>query len=71
MQEVGVIDDRDVWRVASLLMQRHGHQAALVAARQVDASLASEDKEECAAWKRILEAVAELSRNPSEGERLN
>ena len=68
---MGVIDDRDVWRVASLLMQRHGHQAALVAARQVDASLASEDAEECAAWKRILEAVAELSRNPNEGERLN
>ncbi len=66
-----MIDDREVWRVASLLMQRHGHEAALVAARQVDASLGSGDAEDCAAWKRILEAVAELSRKPNEGERVN
>ncbi len=66
-----MIEDREVWRVATLLMQRHGHEAALVAARQVDASLGSGDTEDCAAWKRILEAVAELSRKPSEGERLN
>ncbi len=67
-----MIHDRDIWRVASLLMERHGHEAALVAARQIDASLGSGDTEECAAWKRILEAVAELSRTrPSEGERLN
>lgn len=69
---VGVIEDRDVWRMASLLMQRHGHEAALIAARQVDATLGSGDTEDCAAWKRILEAVAELSRSrPNEGEGLN
>ena len=66
-----MIEDRDIWRTASLLMQRHGHEAALVAARQVDAFLASEDAVECAAWKRILQAVAELARNPNEGEHLN
>ena len=69
---MGVIDERDVWRVASLLMQRHGHEAALIAARQLDASLESGDDDECIAWNRILEAISELSRlRPGEGERLN
>ncbi len=66
-----MIKDRDIWCVAGLLMQRHGHKAALIAARQVDAWLASEDTEESAVWERIMEAVAELSRTPNEGERLN
>jgi len=31
-----MIDDPDIWRAASLLVQRHGHDAAHVAARRAD-----------------------------------
>ena len=72
MAKSGTIGDRDVWRVASILMERHGHDAALIAARYADALLGSGDPDDRAAWERILEAVAELSRTkPNKGERVN
>jgi hypothetical protein len=67
-----MVDDPDVWRVANLLVKRHGDDAALVAARRADELLAATDFEGCRIWNRILEAVAELTRTtPAEGERVN
>jgi hypothetical protein len=67
-----MLDDPDIWRAANLLVKQHGHEAALVAARRSDEMLAVGDVEGCAIWKRILEAVAELSRaKPAAGERVN
>jgi hypothetical protein len=67
-----MIDEPDIWRAANLLMRHHGSDAALVAARRSDESLSIGNVEGCAVWKRILEAVAELSRTkPVKGERAN
>jgi hypothetical protein len=46
--------------------------AALEAARRTDELLEDGDTDGCAIWKRILAAVAELTRTaPAEGERVN
>jgi hypothetical protein len=67
-----MIDDRDIWRAANLLVKRHGDDAVQVAARRTDDLLAATDFEGCRIWKRILEAVAELTRTtPADGERVN
>jgi hypothetical protein len=67
-----MIDDPDIWRAAKYLVKRHGPDAALVAAGRADDLLADGNADGCAIWKRILEAVAELTRTkPLEGERVN
>jgi hypothetical protein len=67
-----MVDDPDIWRAANLLLKRHGPDAALAAARRADELLAAGDPEGCAVWKRILEAVGELTRTkPTKGERVN
>jgi hypothetical protein len=46
--------------------------ATLEAARRIDEVLEDGDTDGCAIWKRILAAVAELTRTaPAEGERVN
>jgi hypothetical protein len=64
-----MIHDIDIWRAANLLVKRHGADAALTAAWRADDLLAAGKVEGCVTWKRIFEAVAELSRTkPAEGE---
>jgi coenzyme F420-reducing hydrogenase delta subunit len=66
------IPDIDMWRGASLLVKRHGRDAAIVAAQRADECLAAGDAEGQAIWKRIVEAVLELVKEtPDEGERVN
>lgn len=53
-------------------MKRYGDDAALAAARRPDKLLAAGGPEDCTVWKRILEAVAELTRTErAKGERMN
>jgi hypothetical protein len=68
-----MVDDRDIWRAANLLVRRNGRpDAAPAAARRAEELLAAGDVEGYAVWKRILSAVAELTRTtPAEGERVN
>ena len=67
-----MIDEPDIWRAASLLVKRHGDDAAPVAARCVDELRAAGNTAGCAIWRRIVEGVAELSRTkPTQGERVN
>ena len=67
-----MIDDLDILRAASILIKRHGADAAIEAARQADELLEAGGMDGCAIWKRILSAVAELTRTaPAEGERVN
>ena len=67
-----MIADLDIWRAANLLIKRHGADAAIEAVRPADELLAEGDHDGCAIWKRILAAVAELTRTaPAEGERVN
>jgi hypothetical protein len=67
-----MIDDLDILRAANILIKRHGSDAAIEAARRADELLAAGDMDGRAIWKRILSAVAELTRTtPAEGERVN
>ena len=67
-----MIDDLDILRAANILIKRYGPDAAVEAARRADELLEAGDRDGCAIWKRILAAVAELTRTiPVEGERVN
>ena len=68
-----VVNDRDIWRAANLLVRRHGRPyAAPAAARRAEELLAAGDVEGYAVWKRILSAATELTRTAlAKGERVN
>jgi len=67
-----VIPDVDMWRAANLLVKRHGHDAAIVAAQRADECLAAGDDEGQRIWKRIVDAILELQRTELEhGEHVN
>ena len=67
-----MIDDLDILRAANLLLKRYGSEAAIEAAQRADELFADGDSEGYAIWKRILDAVAELTRTTlTEGERVN
>ncbi len=55
-----MIPDIDIYRVANLLVKRHGQDASIEAAMRADAMLDKGDLDGCATWKRILRAVEEL-----------
>ncbi len=57
-----MIPDLDIYRVANLLVKRHGPDASIEAAMRADAMLEAGDLDGYAAWKRILRAVEELRR---------
>ncbi len=55
-----MIPDIDIFRVAHLLVKRHGQDAPIEAATRADAMLEAGDLDGYAAWKRIVKAVEEL-----------
>ncbi len=55
-----MIPDIDIFRIAHLLVKRHGQDAPVEAAIRADAMLDKGDLDGYAAWKRILRAVEEL-----------
>ncbi len=57
-----MIPDLDIYRVANLLVKRHGQDAPIEAAMHADAMLDKGDLDGYAVWKRILRAVEELRR---------
>ena len=57
------IADIDIWRAAALLIQRHGRDAAIIAAQRADEYLASGDVDGQAIWKRIVEAILAFPRS--------
>jgi hypothetical protein len=67
-----MIDNLDIYRAANLLVERHGPDVAIGAACRADKLLAEGNTEGYAVWKRILAAVAEITRTtPAKGERIN
>lgn len=62
----------DIWRVANLLLKRHGEDAPWVAVKRADELKAEGDPLGFETWRRIAKAVDELRREtPKEGERVN
>jgi len=55
-----VIDNKDIWRVAKLLVKTHGENAEVNAAQHVDETLAEGDLVGRDIWRRVLAAVHEL-----------
>ncbi len=64
-----MIPDIDIYRVANLLVKRHGQDASIEAAMRADAMLDKGDLDGAATWRRILRAVEELQGTaPKPGE---
>ena len=66
-----MIDDRDVWQAALLIVKRYGDDAMLEAVRTAD-QLLEGDMASAAAWHRILDAIERLqATKPAEGEKVH
>ena len=52
-----MITDLDMYRAANVLVKRHGEDAPIHAAMQVDALLEAGDMEGCAVFKRAVEEL--------------
>ncbi len=62
--------DLDVYRSAHALIQRHGSEAAILAAMRADELMDAGDLDGAAVWRRIVAAVNEIQREePAAGER--
>jgi hypothetical protein len=61
-----MIADIDIWRTANLLIQRHGAEAEIEAAKHADQILEHGDLDGQAVWKRIRRAIIELQ-TPAKG----
>ena len=57
-----MIPEIDIFRVAHLLVKRHGQDAPIEAAMRADAMLDKGDLDGFSVWKRILWAAEELQR---------
>ncbi len=67
-----MIPEIDIFRVAHLLVKRHGQDAPIEAAMRADAMLDKGDLAGCAVWKRILRAVEGLQgADPAPGARMH
>jgi len=63
--------DIDIWRTATLLINQHGVEAGLVAAKRAEALLAQGDEDGCAVWISIWRSIHALRRMPRGGEARN
>lgn len=63
--------DPDIFRAAKLLIEQHGAQGAVVAATRADELIKERDYAGGVIWRRIAEAIEELTRGRREDEPLN
>lgn len=55
-----MVPDHDIWRAATLLIQKHGDGAEFVAAGRADEMLERGDHEGKAVWLRIKRAIVDM-----------
>jgi hypothetical protein len=55
-----MMDDRDIYASANLMIRRFGEDATIEAAKRADELLETGDLEGQAVWKRIIKAIKEL-----------
>ena len=56
------MDEKDIWRTAALLIKQHGRTASAMAKLRVISMMEKKDPEGQAGWKRIAQAVEELTK---------
>ncbi len=66
-----MIDDPDIFRAAKLVIDQHGSDAPIRAAQRCDELAELGDLDGVAVWRKILEAIDELTRARKDGEPLN
>jgi hypothetical protein len=67
-----MIDDRDVWQAAVLLVKRYGDDAMLEASERADQLLDEGEMAGAEVWHRILNAIERLqAKAPAEGEKVH
>ena len=67
-----MIDDRDVWAAAVLMVKRYGDDAMLEASERADQLLDEGDMAGGETWQRILSAIERLqAKAPAEGEKVH
>lgn len=66
-----MVVELDIWRAANMLLRDHGYDAAIIAAQRRDKLLADGDLAGLRLWKRIMEAIEQLSRGRNDDERLH
>jgi hypothetical protein len=62
---VAMVSDLDIWRAANLLIQKHGADAELEAAKRADLMLDRGDYDGRLLWMRIRRAIEALQALPS------
>ena len=64
-----MITNRDIWGSAKILINRHGDEAAIEAARRADKFMAEGNMAGRRVWRRIEAAIVKMQRRePGEGE---
>ena len=66
-----MIEVRDVWTAAQLLVTHYGQHAATRAAERADELRMADDIVGIAIWQRILRAVEDLQRGRGRGDSVN
>jgi hypothetical protein len=66
-----MVADPDIFRAAKLLIDQHGEDAVSRASERAEELLTAGDAEGAVIWRRILEAIDELTRSRRDGEPLN
>ncbi len=60
-----MISEIDIYRAANLVIERHGADPVIEAARMIDRMLELSDAEGRSVWKRIKSAIEHLQAPPS------
>ncbi len=63
------VHDIDIYRTAKLLIDKHGHEADVIAIKRATKMLDAGDVDGYAVWKRILRAIEDMKQEtPRPGE---
>ena len=62
-----MIPEIDIWRVANLMLDRFGNEAAAESARRAEELAADGDLAGVAVWLRVLDAVRQLAKTTPSG----
>jgi hypothetical protein len=60
-----VISEIDIWRVANLMLKRHGAAAQVESARRADELAAARDAMGVAFWLRVVDTASSRIRRPA------